>query len=256
MAESGFKLVEFLRFEDTVKESLVTKQGDARSRRTYFSVAGGPHAFQIGTPRNGIVRPHFHRVDQFQFVFGGPRTSYKGDAIAAGHGLVHYADAYSTYGPIQAGEHEMDFVTLRPRLDHMIAYMPEERAKLVRTSRHRNVHRDIRLDSRRAPSGSEVLFEFEDGLAAHRVWAQAGGSLRIPDGSKGSGQYLYVLSGAVVHAERDCGPRAIGWVAPATQLISLVSGAGGADLLVLQFPSPTAEPGEMTPAQSQPAELL
>ena len=236
------RLQAFVRFEDTANVSVVTKQGDAMQQRTYLEVTGGPHAFQIGTPENGSVNPHFHRVDQFQFIFGGVGANYKYDPIEEGHGLLHYADAYSTYGPIQAGRKPMDFVTLRARLDHMIAYMPEDRADLIQTPRHRNVRRDVCLDAARTSAGSEVLFEYEDRLAAYRVWAASGQDVSIPDVTGTSGQYCYVLNGSVICGGETFGPRAVGWIGPSSGRSFLTAGDDGTDLLVLQFPNPTAEP--------------
>jgi hypothetical protein len=58
-----------------------------------------------------VIKPHFHSVDQYQVVVRGVARSGKHPMCS---GDFHYADAYTSYGPIVAGEGGLAFFTLRP----------------------------------------------------------------------------------------------------------------------------------------------
>src|ERR1700738_3467863 len=62
-------------------------------------------------PGEGLVSgPHFHPVDQYQvFVHGGGHLGKR----AIGEITVHYADAYTPYGPMVAGDQGMSVYTIR-----------------------------------------------------------------------------------------------------------------------------------------------
>src|SRR5262245_18405605 len=62
-----------------------------------------------------VIKPHFHLVDQFQVIVSGGGTFGRHHPITAGS--LHYADAYTPYGPIVAGEKGLAFFTLRARAD-------------------------------------------------------------------------------------------------------------------------------------------
>ena len=56
--------------------------------------------------------------------------------------MLHYADAYTTYGPFGTGEAPLQLFTLRRQASEITGFMPKDRDKLVRRGR-RNLHVDL-----------------------------------------------------------------------------------------------------------------
>ena len=59
-----------------------------------------PTVFLVEQPPDSILASHFHTQNQFQVVMAG---SGKLGAHDVRHGSVHYAGAYTGYGPVVAG---------------------------------------------------------------------------------------------------------------------------------------------------------
>lgn len=230
----------FLAPDEANTENFVNKLGEPRQVARYFTVIDGPYGYLVTTPRNDMIKPHFHRVDQFQLFYGARGASYKGVAIEPGHALVHYADAFSTYGPIHTGAEPLDYFTLRACYDVVTAYMPADRDKLRQTPRHRNIYHDLILDPPAGPDRLEVVLEpREDGLAVYRIHASAGQPVSVPDVKGTAGQYCCVLNGGLLQRDRFYGPRSLGWLGRDQPSPELTAEAEGVDLLILRFPYPT-----------------
>src|SRR5580692_4578218 len=58
-----------------------------------------PLAFLVNGPPRYVIPAHFHDIDQYQIFVGGHATLGKHDVLP---GSIHYADAYTPYGPIVA----------------------------------------------------------------------------------------------------------------------------------------------------------
>ena len=83
---------------------------------------------------------------------------------------MHFADAYTPYGPIRVGPAGLAFFTLRARADAGAEYMPESRARMARKAR-RSVSADV------PPEGETAALwpTHPDGLGAWIVRARPGG---------------------------------------------------------------------------------
>jgi hypothetical protein len=221
---------------------VVTGNGEQRRVSNYLAVDGGPQAFLVTAAPGGVIPPHFHRVDQYQLLFGGGGARYKGRTLPADTLTIHYADAFSTYGPIEAGEDPLEFYTLRAFTDRFIAYMPQERAQLPATRRHRNIHRTIPTGHHAGPPSGEALFDaMDDGLAAWRTTLGPAEPVESP-APGGSGQYCYVIAGSVVSDGQEFGPRSLAWLRAESRLTGASAGSAGCDILFLQFPRNTISP--------------
>jgi hypothetical protein len=209
----------------------------------------GPQAFLIETyPPNSETGAHFHSTDQFQIFFPAPGAYYQRTEIRTP--LLHYSDAYTTYGPFGTGEAPMSMYTLRRQASTITGYMPKDRDKLVRRG-WRNVHADLglALEAQTTPGSSSVstLIEpQEDGLAAYLITAGSGtAAAALPeDHDRATAQYLYVLEGQLVVGDRVFGPRSLGWRTLDTPMPALASPEdSGFSLLVLQFPTESTSGG-------------
>jgi len=115
-----------------------------------------PVAFLVEKGPGAVTRPHFHQADQFQVVVAG--RGMLGDHDFS-DGAVHYADAYSAYGPIVAGKSGIWWFTLRNRWDPGARYMPAEREAL-------NAARDQVIDARTSYHQARVALASAQGMTA------------------------------------------------------------------------------------------
>ena len=189
--------------------------------------AGEPQAFLVEMPEPGaVIPPHFHREDEFQVVVAGNGSL---GVHALERVAVHFADAYTPYGPIRVGPAGLAFFTLRARADAGAEYMPESRARMARKAR-RSVAADV------PPQGeTAALWPIHaDGLGAWIVRARPGEAVASPPGD--GGRYYLIVAGsaaggATALTRWSCVWKPAGAVHPA-----LSAGPDGADIVVVQFP--------------------
>ena len=200
--------------------------------------SGGPQAFLVQMHEPGsVIPPHFHVEDEFQVVVagGGSLGKHALDGVA-----VHFAEAYTPYGPIRTGPDGLVFFTLRAKADPGAEYMPESRARMIRKAR-RNV-------AAHAPHGeSAALWPVHaDGLGAWIVWAAAGAPVESPRDAgehgapRGGGRYYLVVEGAAAHGATALPRWSCVWAAAGAEGPPLVAGPDGVGIVVVQFPAPIA----------------
>lgn len=192
-----------------------------------------PMAFLVEQDADAVVGAHFHRADQFQVVLqGGGRLG----THDAGPVAVHFAGAFSAYGPIRAGADGLHYFTLRNGWDPGARYMPGARAELPRSRRHRAaVAGPLPIHDGQATACHAVLEAESDGLAVWRWRLPEGARLDGPDPAEGRGQFWLVLGGTLSRGEA-LGPRSCVFVGPDEPDLVATAGAGGLDVLVMQFP--------------------
>lgn len=213
-----------------------------QSRNLRFFYEGGPQGYLVDMPADNEVRPHFHAVDQFQVFFGVDGASYQRSPLRRGSVVVHYADGYMTYGPFATTDEPLEFFTLRAVDDNFIAYMPEDRDKLVQKGR-RNLHGESELTGgvglTTGAIEREVLIDQEaDNLQSYLLRAGPDTEVTVPMGDT-SGQYCCVVGGAGSHLGEMYGPQALGWVERGGAPLVFSTGPDlGIELLVMDFPYP------------------
>jgi hypothetical protein len=195
-----------------------------------------PQAFLAGNGPGTRLSTHFHPVCQFQvFVLGSGRMAHHD----VRPGSIHYADDNTPYGPIDAGDRGVGFLTLRARTDAGIFEMPTSRDHLKASLATRPTGRQRRnwsadLDDASHPPGSwRVIFRDDDDMRAAVVSLEAG--VGTDAASRGDGSFLVVLAGSIANA--DDAYRADGhlrWLA-AGETLRVVSGPGGVKVLHVQF---------------------
>jgi len=197
--------------------------------------SGHPLAFLVQGPPGYVIPPHFHEIDQYQIFVGGSATLGKHKVLP---GSVHYADAYTPYGPITATEDGFNYLTLRPR--SIIGYheMPVGGPLLkpvneARGRRGRMMVADIE-PGRPRETESEALFEELDGIAAYRLSAQPAACLPQPDIDHG-GAYYVVLEGEIAAGGETYPPRSCIWVGQHESPPEMIAGADGASVAFMSF---------------------
>jgi len=203
-----------------------------------------PMAFLVEKEAAAIVRPHFHQADQYQVIVQGSGRLGVHDVASV---AVHYTDAYSAYGPIVAAEEGVSWFTLRNAWDPGARYMPEYRRQL-REARTRFQHREAtcgplpplteqELGALTGATGNAVIAQTADGLGTWRYTVPANGSVIGPDPSTGGGQFWLVSAGSAAVGGGALLPvQSCVFVAPEDDAALLMAGAGGADLICMQFP--------------------
>jgi hypothetical protein len=193
-----------------------------------------PDAYIIEQKPLSSGGPHFHFQDEFQIVMSGAGAIGK-HAVQAFS--VHYAGAYTPYGPIDAGPDGIAYLTLRARYDPGAQMMPEQRETLRAGNRKPRARFSERLHLGRT---EEVFVPEADGLAAYHYHVPANGTATGPDPALGGGQFWVVLDGDM-HAPdgTTLPPRSCVFVS-ADEPVQRVGApaATSLDVLVVQFPAP------------------
>jgi hypothetical protein len=204
-----------------------------------------PMAFLVEKEPHAIVKPHFHQADQYQVVVqGGGRLGTHDVGTVA----VHYTDAWSAYGPIVAADEGIAWFTLRNTWDSGARYMPAAREQLRAARLQAFQHREATAAPMPVLSAAElartdrascaaVIEQTPDGMASWRYRMPVEAHLTGPDPSEGGGQFWIVLSGSASAAgAADLPPNSCLFVAPDDGCFSVKAGAGGAEMLCVQFP--------------------
>jgi hypothetical protein len=193
-----------------------------------------PQAYLVEFGPGDELPPHFHTVDQFQVVVWGDGGIGK-HAIT---GLtVHYADAYTPYGPVRIGAAGAGYYTLRSRPDSGAYRMPESRALLRRVPR-RSLVWD--LPELSAPASDAVSTEIgfpeqNDGVAASRLIAPPGVAVTGGDSPGGGGAFSIIVRGSGAIDGERLGLHSCIHAAPDEPAPAIVAGDEGVQLLVLRF---------------------
>jgi hypothetical protein len=182
-----------------------------------------PMAFLVEQDPSSIVGAHYHQADQFQVIVGGSGRLGRHDVASV---AVHYAAAFSAYGPLAADAEGLHYFTLRNGWDPGARYMefPDNRTHLrALPRRHREVVGEV--------GGPEA-----DGLCAQRYRVTAGERVVGPHPAAGAGQFWLVLAGEMVCADATLPERSCAFVYPDGAPFVAAAGADGLDVLALQFP--------------------
>jgi hypothetical protein len=200
-----------------------------------------PQAFLVHQAPGWVLPVHFHLEEQFQVVT-------RGSGVLGQHSIspltVHYTSRESGYGPLVAGVEGLDYLTLRAVTDPGAWYLPDSRDRMRRSlKRHQVTLGPISIP---APDDPELgrdgrvdvlLVSEASGLAAWLMVLPPAAQLRTPAQADSGGRFHVVMRGGWDRPDRDLGPGACVWRDPGDAEISVVAGARGLVLLVLQFPS-------------------
>lgn len=198
-----------------------------------------PQAFLVEQAANSTILTHFHRQNQFQVVVGGTGTIGRHELKPL---AVHYAGAYTGYGPLISGPEGLQYLTLRHITDAGANFLPEARDELARgPKRHYTSDALAQADAAElqalaAPRVTEVLPLQDDGLAVIQYALPPGGACATLAPATGAGQFLLVLGGGLVHGDATLGYCENLFVSPDEPAYELHAGAQGAEVLLLQYP--------------------
>ena len=198
-----------------------------------------PQALLVEQSPNSVIPPHFHGIDQFQVVVHGSGMLGKHRVAPV---CIHYANAYTGYGPINAGDDGIFYFTLRAQSEPGAFFFPEGR-KFQKPNKRRNLTADIDVlpdDSKLAKLDGiqkEVVFPLEDeGLAAWNVRIGPSTDFKGPKPATGGGQYYVVMNGSLVHNGINYDKWSCVFIEPPEDSLEFSSGQRGLETLILQYP--------------------
>lgn len=202
-----------------------------------------PTAFLIEQPAGTVLAPHFHRQNQFQVMVAGGGTIGR---HAIGPVTVHYAGAYTGYGPLVAGPEGLSYFTIRSVHDAGAMMVATDRARMIRgPKRHETTAAhvplaDTALAALRAAERIDLVAPAGDALAVFVTRIPPGARVELPDPANSLGQFHMVLAGRVVHGATALGAWEMVYVSADEGALALRADASGAEVLTMQMPR-TAE---------------
>ena len=203
---------------------------------------GEPQAFLIEYAPARILRTHFHDVDEFQIVVSG-------DGMLGKHAIgpfdIHFASAFTPYGPLVAGAQGLSFLTLRAYRDSAgPQFWPGNR--LVLSDLHGRdpwqVFQKVDLLERGGSLVSKSLTHLTGrcGLAGWVLNIPPNMNMQLPAALGPRGQYAVVVDGSIRIESRTLQAPIIGFAASGEMPLTITSGKEGAALIVLNFPESDA----------------
>jgi len=189
-----------------------------------------PHAYIVDQHPGSAIGSHFHRVPQYQITVAGSGSMGRHPLAI---GTIHYADEYTAYGPIVAGDEGLSYCVLRPMYDPGGIYLDKPGAKAALRP---SAQRYLVAGGLSAAQAGAVIAAHDDGVAAWMLHLGAGEVASAPDPGGGGGQYLVVLAGALEHEGVAYDPRSVLWISAHEPAMRLCAGAQGAVIAVMQFP--------------------
>ena len=200
-------------------------------------IALSPTVFLVEQPPDTQLHGHFHGENQFQ-VF------VKGEGRMGTHAIspitVHYAGAYTGYGPLLSGPQGLAYFTIRAVFETgtMSASDP---SKMVRGPKRHCVSEPMppakaaTLALRAEIETEELIALQPDGIAARILRLPPGGRASGFDPATGGGQFYLVLNGELLHGNAVLRHWESMFVSSDETAISISAGASGLEVLCLQM---------------------
>ncbi len=224
------------------RKHMVLPNGTSAWKSYYFRTPQGgcpsPQAFMVEQGANEVVLPHFHEQNQYQvIVHGGGSVGRSAVAPIT----VHYAGAYTGYGPISAGDEGLWYLTLRPMMDNGPLYVHESRDKLKPGPKKH--YQSPALDAmpqddlaKLAQPEVQTINADPQGPTVEvvRVPPQQRQTVTGPD--RGGGQFFFVTGGSLLSNGVEYPKWSCLWAASIDAAFEVVAGTAGVEVLLLEFP--------------------
>lgn len=198
-----------------------------------------PTVALIEQPPNSVLVPHFHRQNQFQLFVEGSGSI---GASALSPLSIHYAGAYTGYGPLVAGPDGIKYFTMRSICETGLVPISKAREKMLRgPKRHAqcgpiHIASDVDLQALTESQTESVIPLADDGLGAEVIHVPSAGTLLPKRLTASAGFFLVVLAGTLNCADVQLGSLESMYVSADEVLPVFEAGKGGLQVLVLHLP--------------------
>jgi hypothetical protein len=201
-----------------------------------------PTVFLYEQPGDTTLSAHFHHNNQFQiFIEGkgkiGPRT--------VGPVVVHYAGAYTGYGPLVASPEGLKYFTLRTVHESGAIRVADARAGKAEwpkgpmrhaTSKRIDIATTQILTGLAAARETALIPRAEDGLEVVSIEMPPGVVLPAVEIGAGAGVFIFVLAGAIDGPSYELEQQESLYISSDETFPPLTSGPLGSHLLTLVMP--------------------
>ena len=202
-----------------------------------------PTVFLAEQPPNCELAPHFHRQNQFQLFVEG-EGSIGQERI--GPVTVHYAGAYTGYGPILSGDAWLKYFTIRSVFDTGITPTTEWREKMIRgPKRHAKAAagQPWTVEQLTALQGTqrETVIAADAGLGAELLRLPPDTVQRLLPIAGSVGQFIFVLAGTALVGGTTLALWDSAFLPAPDGEVAIAAGAQGAELIALHMPETAAQ---------------
>lgn len=202
-----------------------------------------PNIFLVEQPAHYEFPVHFHTQNQWQIFVGGHGRIGTHTITPI---TVHYAGAYSGYGPLISGQDGIQYFTLRPAFDAGAQLLPEKRP-LLRPGPKRQASSasctqlpESELRALEAPRADLLIARQTDEVEATLWRLPPDSAVTLPPPASG-GQFLFVLTGQTSLLGQTLIPWESAYRSADEGAVDLVAGVEGAEVLILQVPAKAQE---------------
>lgn len=201
-----------------------------------------PTVFLVEQPPASVLMPHFHMQNQFQVIKEGSGTL---GPRAVGPGSVHYAGAFTGYGPVVAGPAGLSYFTIRAVYETGANFLPAARDRLQRgPKRHAQgpLHEPLSMDALcgLASARRVQLIAPQDDLEAYALQLPPFAPVETSEPG-GSGQFQLVLAGRLETPQGRLRAWESRYLSSGEDAAGCTAGESGLHLLVLQMPADAPE---------------
>ena len=198
-----------------------------------------PTVALIEQPPNSVLVPHFHRQNQFQLFVEGSGSI---GTTTLSPVSIHYAGAFTGYGPLVAGPDGIKYFTMRSVCETGLVPISEARGKMLRgPKRHAqcgpiSITTDVDLRAMTKVQSETKIPLADDGLGVEVIYLPAINTLLPQRHPASAGFFLVVLAGILHYADARLGCWESLFV-PADEIPQAFdAGESGLQVLVLHLP--------------------
>ena len=188
----------------------------------------------------GIVNPtHFHIQNQFQVFTAGSGHIGKHEIKPY---IVHYAGAFTGYGPLVSGTEGLNYITLRSQKDPGAKFIPEKIAELIKGPKHHYTSDSLKLLSHmelkylKSPQKLDVHLDPSSGLGISQLRIPPNAQMSIEFLSLATCAYIVIISGCIRHDNHLLGKHENIFITAEHPPFTLKAQDLGCEVLFLQFP--------------------
>lgn len=201
-----------------------------------------PSMFLVEQDPGSVLRTHYHRQNQFQLFV-------RGSGNIGPHALspytLHYAGAYTGYGPITAGPEGLAYFTIRATFDSGAGFVPEALGSMLRGPRKQATAGPFMIGgaSDLAQQANEITRELmgsdQDDLHAQRHLLPPTRDSSIA--SRAAGVFGMILRGDLQVAGERLREWESFYLSPDEAPATVTSGTDGCEFITLRMPALVAE---------------